>query len=405
MPCPTGYYYTSGDLNCTKCPSLCSACTAANVCTACTLSGANQAYLLNVTCYSNCPNGYYEDNNLGAGPNLCLPCSIQCKTCSANPSPCQSCNPGYYLYFSTCSSSCSDSNYFAYDPWWECLLCDTYCVDLTITMSFSDSTNKKLYIDMDFNRDINFTTFDYVKFQTLSISNYDLNSSFYTYYTLTSNSSYRITIEPIGYIFLYNETVTVETVEQSSTLNYSIDSMPFKTTNYLKNSTKNWFLMNSPSMSDIEQSIINGMNNINNVFATATTSPVLAEIKKAGAFAMIFSGAHITSCSIMVNNVPPQNMYEGVRFWALSVFYDVPEWEQTSSIKNKFFTAEMYALTKNERRLFDLNTLYWRFQRTGMTSFFIYDCYIPILLISFCWIIALIAKILTKCKGTNFKSY
>ena len=30
--------------------------------------------------------------------------------------------------------------------------------------------------------------------------------------------------------------------------------------------------------------------------------------------------------------------------------------------------------------------MYWRFQRTGQTSFFIYDCYLPAFLIGLCWI-------------------
>jgi len=54
----------------------------------------------------------------------------------------------------------------------------------------------------------------------------------------------------------------------------------------------------------------------------------------------------------------------------------------------------MYNLTKSERRLFDLTSLYWRFQRTGQTSFFIYDVYVPILLIVICWTCALIAYLL-----------
>jgi len=45
---------------------------------------------------------------------------------------------------------------------------------------------------------------------------------------------------------------------------------------------------------------------------------------------MLFSGAQITSCSIFVNSVPAQNMYEGVRFWGIFVFYDVPQWEHSS---------------------------------------------------------------------------
>lgn len=84
--------------------------------------------------------------------------------------------------------------------------------------------------------------------------------------------------------------------------------------------------MNSPSMTDIEQSITNGLSGFNDAFANATAVPFIAEVKKAGVFALLFSGAHITSATVMVNSVPPQNMYEGVRFWACSVFYDVPGW-------------------------------------------------------------------------------
>lgn len=40
-----------------------------------------------------------------------------------------------------------------------------------------------------------------------------------------------------------------------------------------------------------------------------------------------------------------------------------------------------------------------------MTTFFIYDVYIPLLLISVVWFLALLAKILKNCKGYNFKSY
>jgi hypothetical protein len=43
--------------------------------------------------------------------------------------------------------------------------------------------------------------------------------------------------------------------------------------------------------------------------------------------------------------------------------------------------------------------MYWRFQRTGQTSFFIYDVYIPITLITLCWIAMIIANC---CKKTKF---
>lgn len=40
----------------------------------------------------------------------------------------------------------------------------------------------------------------------------------------------------------------------------------------------------------------------------------------------LFSGAQITSCSVLINSIPSQNLYEGVRFWAIFVFFDVPKW-------------------------------------------------------------------------------
>lgn len=35
--------------------------------------------------------------------------------------------------------------------------------------------------------------------------------------------------------------------------------------------------------------------------------------------------------------------------------------------------------------------MYWRFQRTGQTSFFIYDVYVPMILIGLCWVVLIVA--------------
>ena len=56
---------------------------------------------------------------------------------------------------------------------------------------------------MDFTRNIDWNTLDISTFQTVTISNQKM-SSFILDYTVTSNSSYRITVEPKAYIFLYN---------------------------------------------------------------------------------------------------------------------------------------------------------------------------------------------------------
>ena len=90
-----------------------------------------------------------------------------------------------------------------------------------------------LYIDMDFTRNIDWNTLDISTFQTVTISNQKM-SSFILDYTVTSNSSYRITVEPKAYIFLYNQTVTVTTIDPPSPYHTAIDTMPFKATVYQK---------------------------------------------------------------------------------------------------------------------------------------------------------------------------
>lgn len=120
---------------------------------------------------------------------------------------------------------------------------------------------------------------------------------------------------------------------------------------------------------------------------------------------MLFAGAQITTCSVFLKSIPAQNMYEGVRFWGTFVLYDVPQWEQNSKIKNKVFSPDVYDLTKDSRRLFNMNSIYWRFHRTGQSSFFIYDVYIPLLLIVICWITVLIGYILRRCNKNNLKGF
>jgi hypothetical protein len=107
-PCPTvpAYYFSNLGLNCSKCNLTCIACTDTLTCSACTLNGSNTAYLLGTTCYTTCPPGNFSDTNYGQGPNICLGCDGSCATCTGNPSPCQSCNINYFLYNSTCVTTC-----------------------------------------------------------------------------------------------------------------------------------------------------------------------------------------------------------------------------------------------------------------------------------------------------------
>lgn len=147
MPCPTGFYYTNGTNNCTLCPLVCQQCLNSTQCTVCTTSGPNTAYLLGSTCYTTCPAGNYSYND--SGVNLCYPCSLTCATCTGDPSPCQSCNNGSFLYIDVCQSTCP-TGYIAYVPLNKCLDCNIYCVSLSIKMWFPTVTNSLLYIDMTY---------------------------------------------------------------------------------------------------------------------------------------------------------------------------------------------------------------------------------------------------------------
>lgn len=68
-------------------------------------------------------------------------------------------------------------------------------------------------------------------------------------------------------------------------------------------------------------------------FSTASTRanyfltlPGIQEFKKSGILAMLFSGAQITSASMLANSIQSQNLYEGVRFWGMLVFFDAPKY-------------------------------------------------------------------------------
>lgn len=80
---------------------------------------------------------------------------------------------------------------------------------------------------MTFTKPLDFTTFDMTTFQTVSIDGVDA-SEYTVAYTQLSNSSYRITLQPNGYIFIYNQTVTVTTKTQPATVDTSVDLTPFK---------------------------------------------------------------------------------------------------------------------------------------------------------------------------------
>ncbi len=154
----------------------------------------------------------------------------------------------------------------------------------------------------------------------------DLANHFNTVFTVLSPTEFRVSIEPKGYIFIYNATFTFNTVSDIGRIDYSSAWYPFKLTVYNQTASETWFLIKAPSMTDTEKGIINGVSKMSDKISEYSTMPYMQEIKKTGIFAMLLGGAQATSMSCLVNSIPSQNSYEGVRLWASFVFFDVPQW-------------------------------------------------------------------------------
>jgi hypothetical protein len=71
-------------------------------------------------------------------------------------------------------------------------------------------------------------------------------------YVQTGSNSYRIILKPKGYIFIYNVTFTVTTMNEPTPIDYSKNDVPFKSSNYEKSANLKWFLIQAPSMNSLE---------------------------------------------------------------------------------------------------------------------------------------------------------
>lgn len=181
-PCPLGTFLSSNLTNCSTCSPFCISCITTNItCTACTLTGVYTAYLLGTACLQDCGDDFYEDTANGT-LNTCQPCDSACRVCSGAPTPCQACHAGYWLFDSACGNTCP-ADYFKDNVTWSCLLCDIWCVKLTMSMYFPDATNNQIFVDMSFTEDLDFTTFPYTTFQSFSIDSdlYTLDMFNFTY--------------------------------------------------------------------------------------------------------------------------------------------------------------------------------------------------------------------------------
>jgi hypothetical protein len=197
-----------------------------------------------------------------------------------------------------------------------------------MNMYFLDATKQDVCIDLFFSEDMDWNTFPYKTFPILTLDNdmYTIEMFNVTFDMTHGPRQYRIMVAPKGYIFLYNATITCTTMAYPGTYFYSINGRPFKKEDYGIQESLVWFVIEAPDMSDAETRIINSLSKASGALSSITTLPILQEVKKSGMFMFLMGGAQITTCAVLVNTIPSQNLYEGVRFWGMFVFFDVPPW-------------------------------------------------------------------------------
>lgn len=130
---------------------------------------------------------------------------------------------------------------------------------------------------------------------------------------------------------MYNASFIVTTQAQPTPIQYSLSGMPFKVENYLKIAQTSWFLIKGPPFTDLEKGIMTSLATLSTSTNNMLSSSYAQEFKKSGIFNILFSGAQVTSFSVLSNQIPSQNLYEGVRIWAIFVFFDVPPYEKISN--------------------------------------------------------------------------
>lgn len=67
-------------------------------------------------------------------------------------------------------------------------------------------------------------------------------------------------MEPKGYIFLYNATISCQTMDYPGYFHTSKNGRPFKIVDYTVLRDLVWFVIKAPDMTDGEKLIINGLS-------------------------------------------------------------------------------------------------------------------------------------------------
>ncbi|XP_027028709.2 proprotein convertase subtilisin/kexin type 5 isoform X1 [Tachysurus fulvidraco] len=117
--CPVGFYGNSSSQQCERCSSNCETCDSGDQCLSCQ-SGSYQLFLFQGSCWSECPDGYFE-----TAEGTCDPCDDLCLTCDGSRTQCLACRDGRFLENSMCRDNCSVRTFAAEDG--TCRRCGPHC--------------------------------------------------------------------------------------------------------------------------------------------------------------------------------------------------------------------------------------------------------------------------------------
>lgn len=270
--------------------------------------------------------------------------------------PCLSCFNSYYLFGSQCLTSCPDP-YVQDSTNWVCQDCAVYCVNMTLTQFAPSGGNGlvPLMVDLNFTFALNWTNLVMANFQSIVFYASSLTASnFNITYLQLSPMTFRITIQPYSYAFISNQLVKVSINPKPTAFNYtSTDSRPFMKSVFNQSIQLNWTYMRPPNMTATQYSVVSTLSTLSTSINQAFSGPGFQEIKKFGFLLLILNSMQMTSCLLLLNTVLPQNIYEGIRFFASLIFFDVPEWQAKSSYSKYFLATPIQNMPS--RRLLSVN--------------------------------------------------
>lgn len=268
-----------------------------------------------------------------------------CLSCQNSSTSCQTCAATYLsqtIYYTPdlllCSTKCPTGFFLNSILSVTCQNCTKYCVTVNIKNQI-ETRKETVSFTVTFSQVMDFTTFGYTSFQTISIdpaTTSHLITDFNITYTLVDSYSYLITIISNGFLMDNNTLFTLKTkaklINDSSQLGYQFDL-----TSYNKTSTISWIAI--PTFTNLESNLINLFNSATDNFQAVFTQPYVQEINKAGIFSFLLPGVQISSLPIVHNEIPSMNHYSAQRFWGQFVYFDVPSYEQ-SSTKIKYLVSK-----------------------------------------------------------------